>query len=191
MSRARSNSGRTSQKVYPMSPLQLFRIDGGPPSRIHWLWPGYVPSGKLTLLDGDPDRGKSLITIDLAARFSRGRALPDGKDGNGIVRSLFLQAEDDANDTLRPRLEAANADFDNVFVLGRDGPLLGYIQLPQHLRKLERLIREGQVGCCRSVDCLPLKRDLRRPTTSRCAGSWVDWQRWRPAPAPPSSWFAT
>jgi hypothetical protein len=48
---------------------------------VHWLWPGYIPAGKLTLLDGDPGLGKSLISIDLAARLSTGRPLPDGSGG--------------------------------------------------------------------------------------------------------------
>ena len=36
--------------------------------QLHWLWDKRILRGKLTLLDGDPDLGKSLITLDLAAR---------------------------------------------------------------------------------------------------------------------------
>jgi hypothetical protein len=35
------------------------------PERVRWLWPGRVPFGKLTVLDGDPGLGKSTFTIDL------------------------------------------------------------------------------------------------------------------------------
>jgi archaellum biogenesis ATPase FlaH len=74
-----------------------------------WLWRGYVPLGKLTLLDGDADKGKSLLTLDLAARVTTGRAFPDGSscEAGGVV---ILSAEDDLEDTIRPRLDAAGAD---------------------------------------------------------------------------------
>src|SRR5258708_29817215 len=82
---------------------------------ISWLWPGYIPAGKLTLLDGDPGLGKSLITIDLAARLSRGLPMPDRSAGGRIGRTLILQAEDGAAGTLCPRLAAAGADQYHVF----------------------------------------------------------------------------
>ena len=43
-----------------------------PAEALSWLWPGRIPLGKLTLLFGDPGLGKSFITMDLAARVSRG-----------------------------------------------------------------------------------------------------------------------
>src|SRR5580692_7585231 len=45
---------------------------------IDWLWPGRLPAGKLALLDGDPDQGKSLITLDWTARLTTARPFPDG-----------------------------------------------------------------------------------------------------------------
>jgi hypothetical protein len=50
----------------------------GAPRLVSWLWPGYIASGRLTLLDGDPGVGKSLLTVDLAARLTTGRDFPDG-----------------------------------------------------------------------------------------------------------------
>jgi hypothetical protein len=47
------------------------------PEGVRWLWPGRIPSGKLTILSGDPGLGKSFLTIDLAARVSRGMPWPD------------------------------------------------------------------------------------------------------------------
>jgi hypothetical protein len=83
---------------------------------VQWLWPGRVPLGKLTLLDGDPGLGKSAITLDLAARVSRGGALPD--DSRGDVREpagvVLLCREDGLGDTVRPRLEAVGADLARV-----------------------------------------------------------------------------
>src|ERR1700693_139268 len=81
-----------------------------------WLWPCYIPLGKLTLLDGDADKGKSLLTLDLAARMTTGRAFQDGAscEAGGAV---ILSTEDDLEDTIRPRLDAAGADPSRVVCL--------------------------------------------------------------------------
>ena len=42
------------------------------PEEVEWLWPGRLPLGKLAVLDGDPGLGKSVVTLDLAARVSAG-----------------------------------------------------------------------------------------------------------------------
>jgi hypothetical protein len=47
------------------------------PEAVRWLWPGRIPAGKLTILSGDPGLGKSFLTVDLAARVSRGMPWPD------------------------------------------------------------------------------------------------------------------
>jgi hypothetical protein len=75
-----------------------------------WLWKGRLPLGKLTLLAGDPGLGKSFLTVDLAARVTTGRAWPDGSPCSG-GDVIFLNAEDELDDTLCPRLEKAGADL--------------------------------------------------------------------------------
>jgi putative DNA primase/helicase len=83
---------------------------------LRWLWPGRIPLGKVTMLIGDPGLGKSLLTVAIAAAVSVGARWPDGASGTqGDV--LLLSAEDDAADTIRPRLEAAGADLARVHVL--------------------------------------------------------------------------
>ena len=63
--------------------------------QLRWLWEQRVLRGKITLLDGDPDLGKSLITLDLAARVTTGKPMPDGTPGiQGTV--ILIAPEDDA-----------------------------------------------------------------------------------------------
>jgi hypothetical protein len=84
--------------------------------RIHWLWPGYIPSAKLTILAGDPGLGKSTITLDLAARISRGSMMPN--DVRGLTgMTLMASAEDTPADTIVPRLIAAGANRDKIEII--------------------------------------------------------------------------
>ena len=70
---------------------------------------GASPPGKSTLLAGDPGLGKSMVLADLAARYTVGGAWPDGgRAPKGKV--VFLCAEDDLADTVRPRIDAAGGD---------------------------------------------------------------------------------
>lgn len=78
------------------------------PQPLKWLWSGRIPLGKLTLLIGDPGLGKSLATVDLTARITRGVDFPDGACSVG-GSVIMLSAEDDPEDTIRPRLDAAGA----------------------------------------------------------------------------------
>jgi putative DNA primase/helicase len=93
---------------------------------IDWLWPGRVPLGRITLLVGRPGEGKSFLTIDMAARLTTGTPWPDGSDcPRGSV--ILICAEDDAGDTIKPRLEGHYADCSKVHLLsmvrriGEDG----------------------------------------------------------------------
>src|SRR3989454_6561168 len=43
---------------------------------VDWLWLLRIAFGKLTMLDGDPEVGKSALALDLAARLTRGLAMP-------------------------------------------------------------------------------------------------------------------
>jgi len=91
---------------------------------IRWRWPGWLPVGKLVLLDGDPGVGKSWLTCVIAAALTRGRALPgDVTENYPPIGSVIFSAEDDAGDTIRPRIEDAGGDPSMVHVLGRDKTL--------------------------------------------------------------------
>lgn len=87
------------------------------PEPISWLWPNRIALGKLTLIAGDPGLGKSLLTAAMAATVSKGYPWPVDKTPSPIGDVLVLSAEDDAADTLRPRLDAAGADCQRIHIL--------------------------------------------------------------------------
>jgi hypothetical protein len=88
------------------------------PEPVDWLWPGVLATGKLTLIDGDPNQGKSLFALDLAARLTTGRALADGHVPPGPQSVVLLGGEDGIRDTVIPRLIAAGADRSRIHVIG-------------------------------------------------------------------------
>ena len=85
---------------------------------IEWLWPGRFALGKMSLIPGDPGTGKSHITLDLAARVTRGLSWPDGS-GNAPGGSVIIlhASEDDEGDTIVPRLMAAGADMTRIHTI--------------------------------------------------------------------------
>src|SRR5262245_39877055 len=106
----RQDCGQHFSKVAPLDQVTC--------QRVPWLWPVRIPLGKLTCLVGDPEVGKSFLSMDLAARVSSGRCWPDDPTRpapRGHV--LLLNAEDGLEDTVVPRLHAAGADLARVSVL--------------------------------------------------------------------------
>src|SRR5688572_2429946 len=99
-------------RLQPSSQVQSRPID--------WLWLYRLAFGKLAILDGDPSLGKSFIALDLCARLSTGRPMPDGSPGPGIANCMYLFAEDGKADTVRPRLTRLGADHDRVLLPNLD-----------------------------------------------------------------------
>lgn len=85
------------------------RMDEITPVSLRWLWPGVIPAGKLIIFFGDPGLGKSLATLDVISRVTRGVSSQDDSAPCPIGDVVLLSAEDDPADTIRPRLDAAGA----------------------------------------------------------------------------------
>jgi hypothetical protein len=84
---------------------------------VTWLWSGRIPFGKLTMLDGDPDLGKSTLLLDLAARVTRGMAMPGEVCTTEPRNVVILSAEDGPSDTICPRFGEAGGDAERVHLL--------------------------------------------------------------------------
>jgi hypothetical protein len=132
---------RKNAKEY-MPPLSrgAIRMSDVQPEPIRWLWRNRIPLGKITVIDGDPGLGKSVLTLNLAARISTGEPMPDGTPGisGGVV---ILSAEDGWGDTIRPRLEAAGADLLRIVALTFVGDDARLPSLPSDLGVIENDIK--------------------------------------------------
>ncbi len=105
---------------------------------IEWLWHRRIPLGKITLLDGDPGIGKSLIAINISACLSTGQPMPDGTPGlqGGVI---IIAPEDSPEDTIKPRLEAAGGDPSQVMLFNTiecfDEKRMGIFEYPFSLSR--------------------------------------------------------
>jgi hypothetical protein len=61
-----------------VSSASFTRLSDLTPEATEWLWHLRIPKGELTIVDGDPSVNKSSLLMDLAARVSKGREMPDG-----------------------------------------------------------------------------------------------------------------
>jgi hypothetical protein len=114
------------------------------PEPVEWAWEGRVPTGAVTLLVGAPGLGKSTVSIDLAARLSRGEA--DGDLNGEPVIVAMATAEDAIAATVLPRLVAARADRSMVRLIqveDEDGQRT--LTLPTDTEPLAARVREEGV----------------------------------------------
>ena len=83
---------------------------------IKWIWPGWIPRGMLTLVEGDPGVGKSFYLCSLTAMFSRG-CTPDGsiETANGEIIRTLIYSEDPPREVIRPRLDSLNAVNSRIY----------------------------------------------------------------------------
>ena len=77
---------------------------------VNWLWYPYFALGKVSILQGDPGDGKSSLIIQFIAELTKGGCAPDGTSLGSAKRVIYQCSEDNAADTIKPRLLASGAD---------------------------------------------------------------------------------
>jgi predicted ATP-dependent serine protease len=87
---------------------------------VRWLWYPFIAVGKITLLQGDPGDGKSTMMMNLIAELSKGGTMPDGKQVGIPQKVIYQCSEDDASDTIKPRLETCGTDCRNVAFINEE-----------------------------------------------------------------------
>jgi len=84
---------------------------------VDWLWYPYIPFGKVTLINGDPGEGKTTFVLNLAAALTKGWKLPNDDGERDPINVIYQTAEDGLADTIKPRLEHAQADCSRISVI--------------------------------------------------------------------------
>lgn len=115
------------------------------PLAIDWLWPGWLPAGKLTILAGAAGTGKTTLALGLAAVITTGGRWPDGSICKRKGNVLVWSSEDVADDTLVPRLIASGADLNRCHFIegiaqhGESVPFDPSQDIPELHRAVERI----------------------------------------------------
>jgi putative DNA primase/helicase len=111
---------------------------------VRWAWTGHMPLGAITVIDGDPGDGKSVLTCDLAARWSSGLPMPDGSANpfGGPVSVIMVCAEDDLKATVAPRLRAHGADMSRITLISMGSEEGAPFSLGTNLSDLEEAVAE-------------------------------------------------
>lgn len=103
------NENKTELKMIKMSDVQSQTVD--------WLWYPFIPYGKLTIIQGDPGDGKTTLILNIAARLSKGEGLDNDMKVTEPVKIIYQTAEDGLADTVKPRLELAEAVCERIMVI--------------------------------------------------------------------------
>ena len=123
------NENKTELKMIKMSDVQSQTVD--------WLWYPFIPYGKLTIIQGDPGDGKTTLILNLAARLSKGEGLDNDMKVTEPVNIIYQTAEDGLADTVKPRLELAEAVCERIMVIDETEKSLSMID-----ERLETAIKQ-------------------------------------------------
>ncbi|GAB4686003.1 AAA family ATPase [Mycobacterium avium] len=130
-------------------------LAGVVPAKVEWLWRPWLPLGKVSILEGEPDVGKSALSLTLSAIVSTGGEWPDSVVDGDVVPGIAAEAagvvlvgvEDDYADTVVPRLIAADADLDRIHTItqpldarGAPSPFV----IPDDVGRLRRAVVEAR-----------------------------------------------
>lgn len=146
---AMGRSTESKDEPPAISPV-LIRLADVKPQPVEWLWHRRIARGAIAILDADPGKGKSIVSLDIAARVTNGWAMPpDIRGGNGKPgKVLLIGAEDGLANTVKPRLMEFGADMDMVVSLqevrisGENVP----VEIPRDLPAIEDVIRREQIA---------------------------------------------
>ena len=97
--------------------LKIINMSDVESKEISWLWYPFIPYGKLTIIQGDPGEGKTTLVLNVAAVLSKGQGLDEHMNPEQPLHIIYQTAEDGLADTVKPRLEKAQADCNNIFVI--------------------------------------------------------------------------
>lgn len=108
------------------------------------LWPGWIARKHINLVTAPGGTSKGLFTVDMAARVTTGKPWPDEPADTPLREPqavVIVAPEDDANESVAPRLAAAGADTSLVFNLTELADGSPFI-LPDSLPELKAALAE-------------------------------------------------
>ena len=104
--------------------LNIIKMSEIQSEEIEWLWYPFIPYGKLTIIQGDPGDGKTTLSLNIAAKLSKGESLDEEMKISEPINIIYQTAEDGLADTVKPRLELADANCERILVIDESSEAL-------------------------------------------------------------------
>ena len=120
-------------------PVPVMKMSEVEESVVQWLWYPFIPFGKVTLIQGNPGKGKTWLAMAIAAYCTNGKELPNALPIEPF-NVLYQTAEDGIADTIKPRLVKCGADMTRVRFINEDEK-----QLSMTDDRIEKAIRQNNV----------------------------------------------
>ena len=120
-------------------PVPVMKMSEVEETVVQWLWYPFIPFGKVTLIQGNPGKGKTWIAMAIAAYCTNGKELPNALPIEPF-NVLYQTAEDGIADTIKPRLAKCGADMTRVRFINEDEK-----QLSMTDDRIEKAIRQNSV----------------------------------------------
>jgi KaiC/GvpD/RAD55 family RecA-like ATPase len=143
-----NGQGKPAASSAVIRPRRCMTMDRVVPTKVEWAWKPWLPRGRLVVLVGEPEGGKSTLFAAIAAQESGGTML-EGTRSRPPGRVLMFSPEQDLGADTRRKLEAAGADLSRVLAgdMGEDGKPLERLSLPSGVDKLRQRVRESGISC--------------------------------------------
>ncbi|MFR4504521.1 MAG: AAA family ATPase [Catenibacterium sp.] len=120
-------------------PVPVLKMSEVEETVVQWLWYPFIPFGKVTLIQGNPGKGKTWLAMAIAAYCTNGKELPNALPIEPF-NVLYQTAEDGIADTIKPRLAKCGADMTRVRFINEDEK-----QLSMTDDRIEKAIRQNNV----------------------------------------------
>jgi len=146
-------------------------MDLDPARPVEWIATGRIPRAGVTVLVGDEGIGKSLFWVMIVAAVTTGRGLP----GFGIppgppLKVLLTVTEDDWASVVKPRLEVAGADLENIEVTCAESDGTGTPEFPGDMHLISHSWTHYDLIVVDAwVETLPRILNIQRPQEARRA----------------------
>lgn len=108
--------------------------------RVTFLIQNLLEEGVFAFMTGNPGATKTLVTLELAARLTRGKS--PGDRSRQPINVLYISIESDFKRSTGPRFEAAGGDF------ARFRQIEDVIWLPSQIDRLRQVIRQFKAKLC-------------------------------------------
>jgi len=130
----------------PSLELEQVRFSDVSPEPVEWLMKDRIPMGMVTVFLGDPGEGKTLATIAIASKISKGEPLPGAETALIKGSTIFISAENSLEHVLVPRAIACGADQTKLIhmrcVRSKDSGTQIF-NVTKHLPKLKKDVAEN------------------------------------------------